>query len=43
MTPSWEQKALIARKGCGMVWPKIVQLRAELNTYESVHGYFAAL
>ena len=41
MILSWEDKARIARKGCGLVWPKICQLRAELHTYESVHGYFS--
>lgn len=40
MTISWETRALTARKTCGMIWPKIAQLRAELRTWESVHGYF---
>ena len=43
MTIPWESRALTARKACGQIWPKIVQLRAELNTWESAHGYFAAM
>lgn len=39
----WKEMEALGRKGCGSVWPKIVQLRAELHTYESVHGYFEAM
>jgi len=40
MTPSWEARALLARKACGQIYPKVVQLRAELRTWELAHGYF---
>ena len=40
MTLSWKSQALISRKACGQIWPKIVQLRAELRTWELAHGYF---
>ena len=43
MTLPWETKAQTARKVCGMIWPKIAILRAELHTWELVHGYYSAI
>lgn len=40
MTLLWETRAQLAREACGAIWPKIVQLRAELRTWELAHGYF---
>lgn len=40
---NWEEKQRLAILGCGKLWPRIVQLRAELHSYEVAHGMFAAL
>lgn len=39
----WRERHSLARRGCGNIWPKIVQLRAELRSYEAAHGYFSAM
>lgn len=39
----WEEERLQAIFGCGKIWPKINQLRAELHSYESAHDYFSAM
>jgi len=40
MTLTWKARAQLARKACGQIWPKVVQARAELRTWELAHGYF---